>query len=235
MEKLYTVSKNKPGTDCGSDHQLLIAKFKLKLKKAGKTTRLARYNSSKILYEYTLEVINRFKGLDLVNRGLEELWIEVHDIVQEAVNKIIPKEKKSKKAKWLSEEALQIAEERRQGKSKGERKRYTQLNANFQRIARRHKKAVFNEQFKEIKENNRREKTKGLFKKIGDNKGTFHPKMGTIKDRNGKDLIEAEEIKKRWKEYTEELYKKDLNDPYNHDGVSLTQSQTVWGVKSRGP
>ena len=120
-----------------------------------------------------MEVTNRFKGLDLVNRGLEELWIEVHDIVQEAVNKIIPKEKKSKKAKWLSEEALQIAEERRQGKSKGERKRYTQLNANFQRIARRHKKAVFNEQFKEIKENNRREKTRGLFKKIGDIKGIF--------------------------------------------------------------
>ena len=105
----------------GSDHQLLIAKFKLKLKKAGKTTRLARYNSSKILYEYTVEVMNRFKGLDLVNRVPEELWTKVHDIVQEAVNKTIPKKNKSEKAKLLSEEALQIGGERREVKSKGER------------------------------------------------------------------------------------------------------------------
>ena len=185
-----------------------------------------------------MEETNRFKGLDLVNRAPEELLTETHTIVQEAVNKTIPEKMKSKMAKRLSEEALQIAEERRQGKSKGERKRYTQLNANFQRIARRHKKAVFNEQFKEIKENNRREKTKGLFKKIGDNKGTFHPKMGTIKDRNGKDLIEAEEIKKRWKEYTEELYKKYLDDPDNHDGVvthpepDILECEAKWALGS---
>ena len=108
-------------------------------------------------------------------------------------------------------------------------------DADFQRIARRDKKAFFNDQCKETEENNRMGKTRDLFKKIRDTKGTFHPKMGTIKDRNGMNLTEAEGIKKRWQEYTEELYKKDLNDPYNHDGVSLTQSQTVWGVKSRGP
>ena len=124
--------------------------------------------------------------------------------------KTIPKEKKCKKAKWLSEEALQIAEKRREVKSKGERERYTQQNAEFQRKARRHKKAFLNEQCKELEENNRIRKTRDLFKKIGGIKGTFHARMGAIKDRNSKDLREAEEIKKRWQEYTGELYKEGL-------------------------
>ena len=149
----------------------------------------------------------------------EELWMEVRDTVQETGIKTIPKKKKCKKAKCLSEEALQIAVKRREVKSKGEKERYTHLNAEFQRIARRDKKAFFNDQCKEIQENNRMGKTRDLFKKIRDNKGTFHAKMGTIKDRNGMDLTEAEDIKKRWQEYTEELYKKDLYDPDNHDGV----------------
>ena len=121
------------------------------------------------------------------------------------MTKTIPKKKKCKKAKWLSEEALQIAEERREAKGKGERERYTQLNAELQRIARRHKKAFFKEQCKEKQENHRMGKTRDLFKKIRDLKGTFHARMSTIKDRNDKDLTEAEEIKKRWQEYTEEL------------------------------
>ena len=125
----------------------------------------------------------------------EELWTEVHNIVQEAVNKTIPKKKKSKKAKWLYEEALQIVEERRETKSKGERERYSQLNTEFKRTARRDKKAFFNEQCIKLEENNRRGKTRDLFKKIRDTKGTFHSKMGTIKDRNGMDLTEAEGIK----------------------------------------
>ena len=154
-----------------------------------------------------VEVTNRFKGLDLIDRVPEELWTEVHNIVQEAVTKTIQKKKKCKKAKWLSEAALQIVEERREVKGKGERQRYTQLNAEFQRIARR-EKAFFNEQCKEIEENNRMGKTRDLFKKIGDIKGSFHAMMCMIKDRNSKDLTEAEEIKKRWQEYTEELYKK---------------------------
>ena len=133
--------------------------------------------------------------------------------------KIIPKKKKCNKAEWLSEEALQIAEKRREAKSKGEKDRYKHLNAEFQRIARRDKKAFLSDQCKEIEENNRMGKPRELFKKIRDTKGTFHAKMGTIKDRNGMDLTEAKDIKKRWQEYTEELYKKDLHNPDNHDGV----------------
>ena len=162
---------------------------------------------------------SRFKGLDLIDRVPEELWTEVHDIVQEAGIKTIPKKKKCKKAKWLSEEALQIAEKRREAKGKGQKERYTYLNAEFQRIARRDKKAFLSDQCKEIEENNRMGKTRDLFKKIRDTKGTFHAKMGSIKDRNGMDLTEAEDIKKKWQEYTEELYKKDLHDPDKHDSV----------------
>ena len=145
--------------------------------------------------------------------------MEFHDIQQEDVIKTIPKKKKCKKAKWLSEEALQIAVKRREVKGTGEKERYKHLNAEFQRIARRDKKAFFSDQCKEIEENNRMGKTRNLFKKIRDIKGTFHAKKGTIKDRNGLDLKETEDIKKRWQKYTEELYKKDLHDPDNHDGV----------------
>ena len=135
----------------------------------------------------------------------DELWTEVRDIVQETRSKTIPKKKKCKKAKWLSEEALQIAVKRREVKSKGEKERHKHLNAEVQRIARRDKKAFFRDQCKEIEENNRMGKTRDLSKKIRDTKGTFHAEMGTIKDRNGMDLTEAEDIKKRWQEYTEEL------------------------------
>ena len=161
---------------------------------------------------------NRFKGLNLIDRVPEELWTEVHDIAQEAVIKTIPKKKKCKKAKWLSEEALQIAERRREAKGKGEKESYTHLNAEFQRIARRDKKAFLSDQCKAIEENDRMGKTGDLFKKIRDTKGTFQAKMGSIKDRNGMDLTEAE-VTRRWQEYTEELYKKHLHDPDNHDGM----------------
>ena len=127
---------------------------------------------------------NTFKELDLTDRVPEELWMQVHDIAQEAVIKIIPKKKKCKKAKWLSEETLQRAVKRREAKSKGEKERYTHLNAEFQRIARRDKKAFLSDQCKEIEENNRMGKTRDLFKKIRDTKGTFHAEMGSIKDRN---------------------------------------------------
>ena len=137
----------------------------------------------------------------------EELWMEVRDIVQEAGSKTISKEKKCKKGKWLSEEALQIAEKRREVKGKRQKERYTHLNAKFQRTARRDKKAFLSDQCKETEENNRMGKTRDLFKKIRDTKGTFHAKMGTIKDRNSMDLTEEEDVKKRWHECTEELYK----------------------------
>ena len=130
----------------------------------------------------------------------DELWMEVRDIVQETGMKTMPREKKCKKAKWLSEEALQIAVKRREAKSKGERERYSHLNAEFQRIVRRDKKAFLSDQCKEIEENNRMGKIRDLFKKIRGTKGTFHAKIGLIKVRNGMDLTEAEDIKKRWQE-----------------------------------
>ena len=126
-------AKTRPGADCGSDNGLLIAKFRLKLKKVGKTTRPFRYDLNQSPCNYTVEGTNRFKGLDLIDRIPEELWMEVHDIIQEAVIKTIPKKKKCKKAKWLTQEALHIAEKRRQAKGKGEKERYTHLNAEFQR------------------------------------------------------------------------------------------------------
>ena len=130
-------AKTRPGADCCSDHELLIAKFRLKLKKVGKATRPFRYDLNQIPYDYTVNVRNKFKGLELKDRVPEELWKEVCDTVQEAGIKIIPKKKKCKKAKWLSEETLQIAVKRREEKGKGEKERYTHLNAEFQRIARR--------------------------------------------------------------------------------------------------
>ena len=164
---------------------------------------------SQISYDYTVEVTSRFIRGIRSDRVPKELWTEeVRDIVQKARIKTIPKEKKCKTTKWLSEEVLQIAMNKREAKGKGEKESYTDLNAEFQRIARRDKKAFLSDQCKEIEENNRMGKTRALFKKIRDTKGTFHAKMGTIKNRNGMDLTEAEDIKKRWQEYTEELYKK---------------------------
>ena len=163
----------------------------------GKTTKPFRYDLSQIPYDYTVEVRNRFKGLDLINRVPVELWTEVHDIVQETGIKTIPMEKKCNKSKWLSKEALQIAVKRREAKSKEEKERYTHLNAEFQRIVRRDKKAFLSDQGKETEENNRVGKTRDLFKKIKDTKGTFHAKIDSIKDRNGTDLTEVEDIKKR--------------------------------------
>ena len=146
---------------------------------------------------------NRFKGLDLIDRAPEELWMEVHNLVQETVIKTIPKKNKWKKVKWLSEEALQIVEKRREVKGKEQKERYTLLNAGFQRTARRDKKTFLSEQCKEIEENDRMRMIGDLIKKIRDTKGTFHAKMGSIKERNGMDLTEAEDIKKRWQEHRE--------------------------------
>ena len=165
-----------------------------------------------------------------------------YNIVQEAMIKTIPKENKCKKTKWLSEKALLLAE-KKEAKGKGEKERYTHLNAEFQRIARRDNKAILSDQCKKkkkkkIEENNRMGKTRDLFKKIRDTKGTFHAKMGTMKDRNVMDLTEADDIKKRWQEYTEELYKKDLLDPDNHDGVithlepDILECEVKWALGS---
>ena len=158
-------AKTRLGADCGSDHERLIAKFRLKLKKVGKTTRPFRYDLNQIPYDYTVEVSNKFKGLDLI-RVPDEPWTEVCDIVQETGIKTILMEKKCKKAKGMSEEALQIAVKRREAKSKGEKEGYKHLNAEFQRIARRDNKAFLSDQCKEIEENNRMGKTRDLFNNI---------------------------------------------------------------------
>ena len=145
MEELYTVrKKTRLGADFGSEHELLMSKFRVKLKKVRKTTRPFRHDLNQIPYEYIMEVRNRFKGLDLIDEVPDELWTDVHDIVQETEIKTIPKEKKCKKSKWLSDEALQIAMKIRQAESKGEKELYTRLNAKFQRIARKDKKSFLN-------------------------------------------------------------------------------------------
>ena len=182
----------------GSDHELLISKFRRKLKKVGKTTRPFRYDINQIPYDYTVEVRNSFRGLDLIGRVPEELWTEVCDTVHEKRIKMILKKKKCKKAKWLYEEALQIAEKRTEVKGKGEKERYTHLNAEFQRTARRENKIFLIDQCKEIEETNRMGKTRDLFKKIRDTKRIFYAKIGS-------NLTETKDIKKRWQEYTEEL------------------------------
>ena len=206
MEKLYPVSKNKTWRLTVAQtmsSSLQNSCLNWKKKKIGKSTKPLKHNLNQIPYDYTVEVTNRFKGLDLIG-FLKNYGQRFVNTVQEAMIKTIPK-----KAKWLSEEALQIAEERREAKGKGERERYTQLNAEFQRRARRVEKGFLNDQCKETEENNRMGKTRDLLRKSGDSKRTCHARMGTIKDRKGKGLTEAEEIKKRWQEYTE-LYKKGL-------------------------
>ena len=205
------------------------------MKKVEKTTRPFRYDLNQMPYDYTVEVRNRFKGLDLIDRMPDELRMEVHDIVQEKGIKNILKKRKCKEAKWRSEEALQTAVKRREAKSNGEKERYTHLNAELQRLARIDKKGFLSDQCKEIEENNRMGKARDLIKKIRDTKGTFHAKMGSIKDRNGMDLTEAEDIK-RWQEYIK-LYK-DLHDPDNHDGVithlepDILECEVKWALGS---
>ena len=165
----------------------------------------------------------------------DELWTEDVTLYRRQGSRASSRKKKCKKAKWLSEDALQIAVKRREAKSKGEKERYTHLNAEFQRIARRNK-AFLSDKCKEIEENNRMGKTRDLFTKIRDTKGTFHAKMGSIKDRNGLDLTEAEGSKK-WQEYTEELYEKDLHNQDNHNGVithlepDILECEVKWALE----
>ena len=198
MKKVYIVSKTRLGAASSTAHELLIAKFRFKSKKVGKNTRPFRHDVNPIPYDYTVEVRNRFKGVHMTERVPHKLWTEVRDIAQETGIQIIPMEKKCQKAKGLFGEALQIVVKRREVKSTEEKERYKSLNPEFQRIARRDKKAFLRDQCKEVEENNGMGKTRHLFKKIADTKGIFHAKMGSIKDRNGMDLTEAEDINKKW-------------------------------------
>ena len=217
---LYSQQKKKRlGADCGSDQEFLIAKFKLKLKKVGKTTRPFRYDLNQIPYDHTVELRNRVKELDLIE-SLKNYGWRFLTLYRKQWLKTIPRRQKCKKANWLPVEALQTTVERREAKGKGKKERYTHLNVEFQRIARGDKKAFLDDQCKEMEENNRIGKTRDLFKKIRDTKGTFHAKMGTIKDRNGMDLTKAADIK-RWQEYTEQL----------HKNIFMTQITTmVWSL-----
>ena len=173
MEKLYTQKQ---------DGELIVAHIvNSLLRNSDKLKKVEKLDLNQVLYNFTVEVRNRCKGLDLIDRVPEKLWTEVRDIIQAAMIKTIPNKKKCKKAKWLSEEALQIAEKGREVKGKGEKERYTHSNAEFQRVVRRDKKAFFSDQCKEIEENNRMGKTRDLFEIIRDTKRTFHAKMGSIK------------------------------------------------------
>ena len=164
-------AKTRLGADCGSDHELLIAKFRLKLKKVGETTRPFRYDLNQTSYDYTVEVTNRFKGLHLIERLMNYGWRFV-TLYRRQGSRPPPRKRNAKKAKWLSEEAFQIAVQRREAKSKGEKERYKHLNAELQRITWRDKKDFLSDQCKEIEENNRMGKTRDFFKKIRDTKGT---------------------------------------------------------------
>ncbi|CAF5074997.1 unnamed protein product, partial [Rotaria magnacalcarata] len=231
------LAKTRPGADCGSDHELLIAKFQIKLKTTSKTARLARYNLSNIPHKYAVKVKNRFDGLDLIDREPEELWSEVRDIIKDEANKNIPNNKTPKKAKWLTADTLKIAEERRNAKGSEDKERFSRLNAEFQRRARRDREKHINDQCQQIEDNNRKGKTRDLFKKIDEIKRTFHAKIGTIKDKQGRDLMEKDDIKKRWRKYTEELYKKDTQSIDVNDGSTIElkpdilESEIKWALE----
>ncbi|KFD66335.1 hypothetical protein M514_21622 [Trichuris suis] len=212
-------AKTRPGADCGSDHEPLIAKFRLKLKTVRKADRPNRYQLDNIPHDYGKEVMNKFQALHLTNRTPEELWRDVRDIVQGTASRLIPPRTKSKKATWLSQEALRVAEDRREAKRKGERGRFVQLNAEFERLARRDREDFLEEQCTEVEENNRRGKIRDLYKKVRGIKEVFRPKISTIKDENGRDLTNIEEIKKRWRDYTNKLYKKELNVTESPDNM----------------
>ncbi|XP_047106356.1 craniofacial development protein 2-like [Schistocerca piceifrons] len=188
----------RPGADCGSDYELLIAKFWLKLQTVAKSIPTCRYNLNSIPSDYTVEVQNRFNVLELEDKSSQEMWTEVANTVKEAAEKHIPKKRNSKKARWLSVEALQVAEEQRKAKIKGDRSVMFKLNKDFQKLARRDKNIFFNKQCKEVEDSYGMGKTRVLYKKIREIKGKFQAKIGMIKDRNGKDLSEAEDVKERW-------------------------------------
>ncbi|XP_049766252.1 craniofacial development protein 2-like [Schistocerca cancellata] len=202
----------RPGADCGSYHKLLIAKFRLKLQNVAKSIPTCRYDLNSIPYDYTVEVQNRFNVLELENKSSQEMWTEVVNTIKEAAEKHIPKKRNSKNARWLSVEALQVAEERRKAKIKGDRSTMFELTKDVQKLASRDKNMFFNEQCKEVEDSNGMGKTRGLYKKIREIKRKFQAKIGMIKDRNGKDLSEAEDVKERWAEYVEDLYKKEMHN-----------------------
>ncbi|KAA3669964.1 uncharacterized protein DEA37_0012425 [Paragonimus westermani] len=232
------IAKTRPGADCGSDHELLIAKFRLKLKTTNKVVRPVKYNLSNIPYEYTVKVQNRFDGLNLFDRVPDELWTEIRDIIKDEAKKNIPKNKTQKKAKWLTVSTLKIADERRNAKVKGDKENFSRLNAMFQREARNDKEIYMNLKCQKVEENNQKGNIRDFFKKINEIKTKFRTKIGTIKDNQGKDLTEMNDILNRWREYTEELYQKNIEseDAIIDLGMDLEpdilESEVEWALKS---
>lgn len=202
-------AKTLPGADCGTDHELLMAKIRIKLRKVKRTTVPQRFDIENIQDRYVTEVRNRFSALELEGKEPEAMWNEIRDTVISMANEHVPKVRKTKRKEWMSEEAIKIAEERRVKKTQGDLEGTRKLNADFQRQVRRDKAAYLNEQCKEVEENNKKGRSRDLFKKISEITGKSTDKLGVTKNREGKDLIEEEELKNRWKEYTEDLYKKD--------------------------
>lgn len=232
-----TMTRTLPGADCGTDHELLVAGICIKLRKTKRATLPNRYDLENISEEYITEVKNRFSALELLERQPEELWEEIRDTIKEEAKKHIPTRKKKKQTKWLSDQAIRIAEERRIRKAKGDLQGVRRLNADYQRHARQDKEKYLNKECMEIEENNKKGRTRDLFKKIREITGKFNPRIGVIKNRKGKDLTEEVEIKTRWKEYVEGLYRRDndmiethIEREYSKEPMVL-ESEVRWAIK----
>ena len=233
-----TSVKTRPGADCGTDHELLLANFKIKLKRYNKVSKTTKLNVQNIPHSYNVEIKNRFAELELIGREPEELWQEIHQIIHEEAKKNIPATTTTKKRNWISENTLRIAKERREAKTNGNKQLFSKLNAEFKREVRKDKMRQIQNECKKIEEYNKKGRTRDLFKKIKELRGQFAARNGIILDRNGKQLSDAEEIKKRWEEYTEELYKSDFNttqglvdDDYESE-PDILESEVRWAIKT---
>ena len=198
-----------PGADCSTDHSLLIAIVKIKLKKTKRNKTTPKYDLENISTKYTVEVKNRYSILQVDGKNPEDLWIDIRDAVIETAEKLIPKVKKRKVTKWLTEETIKIAEERREGKRKGEIEKYKKLNAEFQKKARYDKEINLREKCRKIEENNKKGRTRDLYKEIKDITGLYTARCGVMNRSSGKTATEKREVQIRWKQYTEELYRRD--------------------------
>jgi exonuclease III len=210
-----TSVKTRPGADCGTDHELLLACFRIKLKQHHKPTHTAKPDLQNIPYKYKVEVKNRFDALNLIDKEPEELWQEIRDIINDETKRNIPTIPKKKKNNWISSSTLEIAKRRQEAKANGNRQAFTKLNADFQRAVRKDKEKQIMQDCEQVEEYNKKGMTRDLFKKIKHLRGQFIPKNGTLIDPNGKHLSNGHEIKNKWKQYTEELYKKEINGTGN--------------------
>ena len=202
-----------PGDDCGTDHNLLIADVNIKLKRIKRAKQTPKYDVENIGLEFAVEVKNRFNGLQMADREPEEQWSDIRVILEETADKRVPKAKRKKVTKWLSDEAVKIADERRFVRSKGDDKEYRRLNAAFQRRARQDKEHSLKEKCRQMEESNKMGRTRDLFREIKEITGSYGARCGAMKLRTGKVVTEEKEVKEKWQQYTEELYRKDMLPP----------------------